>query len=85
MCLSHEYVENMQFGQSKLGVRRKHECVLYTRRYGSIGTSGTAWQKGLRIFLADDGKTIAIGQLEPSYPTKRTWGFRSRAKEYVHL
>ena len=33
--LIHEYVENMQFGHSKLGVRLIHECVLYTRRYGT--------------------------------------------------
>ncbi len=36
MRLIHEYVENMQFGHSKLGVHLIHECVLYTRRYGML-------------------------------------------------
>ncbi len=32
--LRHKYVENIQFGQSKLGVRLRYECVFCMRRYG---------------------------------------------------
>ncbi len=35
MHLIHEWVENVQFLHSNLGVRLIQECVLYTRRYGS--------------------------------------------------
>ena len=36
VCHIHKSVENMQFVPSKLGVRLKHECVLYTRWYGKF-------------------------------------------------
>ncbi len=32
--LIYDYVENMQKLHSKQGVHLRHECVLYTRRYG---------------------------------------------------
>ena len=36
VCLTHEYVEIMQFSHWKLGVRLIHERVFHTRRYGTV-------------------------------------------------
>ncbi len=67
--LIHEYVENMQFAHSKLGVHLIHECVFFSRQYGMPTEEHTRDTNERKVFLA------TTGDFWGAWKGRTFWGF----------